>query len=204
MQPVSVDAALLRALLTTETGGDLTLSLGRVLMARVAAEQQGAERGLLSLAGTLIQAELPDNLKAGDELRLQVSELSQSKVVLTLQQDPAALLAQPPPAEPPSVPMPAGGSLRVAERDARRASGGAPNGTHRLSLRYDAPNLGAIDMAFTLTPTGLTLALTVPAGGSHARTRAAADALSRALGDAAQLPVTLTIAPRHEPLEVFA
>jgi hypothetical protein len=210
MQPLAVDAALLRAVLTT----DVQLSTGRELVARVAS--LGAEgRGTLSLAGNLLEAELPSTVSAGDELRLVVREVTPERVVLAIQPDnnppsetnPAQQdnnSAQVPPlAEAPLVPLPAGGSLQVTERDAQ---GGQPgqDRVHTLSLRYDAPNLGPVDMAFTLGSGGLKLALTVPAGSSHDAANDASGELSEALVAATERPATVTITSRHEPIEVFA
>ena len=45
---------------------------------------------MLSLAGMLLEAELPDNVRAGQELRLQVRELTPDKVVLAIQEEPQA------------------------------------------------------------------------------------------------------------------
>lgn len=196
MQPLAVDAALLRAALTPE----LSLSVGRELMVRVASLDRSGH-GTLSLAGMLLEAELPTDVKAGDELRLQVREMSPTRVVLAIQGD-APTPIPPAPVEPPRVPMPTGGSVQVTERDARRRAG--QDGTHTISLRYDAPNLGSLEMTFSLSATGLRLALTVPRGGSHRLTEAAAPELSDALAAASGRPVQITITPRHEPLEVYA
>ncbi len=197
MQPLAVDAALLRAALTPE----LSLSVGRELMVRVAT-LDASGHGTLSLAGMLIEAELPLDVRAGDELRLAVRELTPTRVVLAIQEDAAQPPAIPLLTEPPRIPMPAGGSVRVTERDARGQPG--REGTHTVSLRYDAPSLGAIDMTFTLGATGLLLALTVPLGDAHTLTGAAAPELQDALRAAAERPVQITISPRREPIEVYA
>ncbi len=197
MQPLAVDAALLRAALTPE----LNLSVGRELMVRVAS-LEGSGHGTLSLAGMLLEAELPTDVKAGDELRLQVREMTPTRVVLAIQEYSAPPPVVPVPVEPPRIPIPAGGSVQVTERDARRQ--GDQAGAHTVSLRYDAPSLGAIDMTFTLSATGLRLALTVPRGDSHRRTEGAAPELQDALMAASERPVQITIAPRYEPLEVYA
>lgn len=196
MQPLAVDAALLRAALTPE----LNLSVGRELMVRVASADTSG-RGTLSLAGMLLDAELPTDVKAGDELRLQVREMSPTRIVLAIQEDSTPPIP-PAPVEPARVPMPTGGSLQVTERDARRPAG--QDDTHTLSLRYDTPSLGSVEMTFTLGPSGLRLALTVPRGAPHALTETAAPELSDALTAASGRPVLITITPRHEPLEVYA
>ena len=65
MQPLAVEASLLRAVLST----DVKLTIGRELMVRVAAVTAEG-RGVLSLAGMLLDAELPTTVRAGEELRL--------------------------------------------------------------------------------------------------------------------------------------
>jgi Flagellar hook-length control protein FliK len=197
MQPLAVDATLLRAVLSTE----VELSAGRELMARVAS--LGADgRGTLSLAGNLLEAELPSGVSTGDELRLVVREVTPERVTLAIQPDsnPAQI---PPLVSAPLVPMPAGGSLQVTERDAQGAQQ-VRDGVHTLSLRYDAPDLGPVEMSFTLGAGGLQLALTVAPGSSMDAAQSAAPELSDALVRATELPVTLTITQRREPIEVFA
>ncbi len=107
-------------------------------------------RGTLNLAGIPLEAELPDNVKAGDELRLVVRELTPDKVVLAIQDDAVSRTASAHRwSSAPRVPMPHGGSLQVTDRDAASASC-RQDGTHTLTLRYDAPTFGPIDMTFTL------------------------------------------------------
>ena len=99
----------------------------------------------------LLEAELPSNVRAGEELRLEVRELTPEKVVLAIKDE-----SQPPPAtlvETPRVPLPGGGFLKVAERDA----GGplaAGDRTHTLTLRYDAPTIGSGRHALHAHPGG--------------------------------------------------
>jgi hypothetical protein len=198
MQPLAIDAALLRAVLTP----DLKLTVGRELMARVAVLGENG-RGTLNLAGVPVPAELPANVKAGDELRLVVRELSSDKVVLAIQEDTQQGQAALPLVEAPRVPMPQGGSLQVTERDAGSAQQGQ-DGTHTLTLRYDAATFGPIDMTFTLSSGGLRLALVVPQGSSYAAADGAATGLAERLTDATERPASVTVSPRREPIEVYA
>jgi len=197
VEPLAVNAALLRAVLTPE----LSLSVGRELMVRVASLESPGH-GTLSLAGMLLEAELPPEVKAGDELRLAVRDVSPTRVVLAIQEDSTPPMPVPVPPPETRVPMPAGGSFQVTERDARTTAG--QDGTHTISLRYDAPSLGAVDLTFTLSPTGLQLAITVPRGDPHSLSADAAPELSDALVAASGRPVKITVTPRHEPLEVYA
>ena len=73
MDLLRVEAALLRAQLP-----ELTLRPGMTLPARVM-ERHG-QMGLLLLAGTPLAAQLPDELKAGDRLRLRVEDVGEQIV----------------------------------------------------------------------------------------------------------------------------
>jgi hypothetical protein len=195
MQPLAVDAALLRTVLAT----DVKLTLGRELMVRVASVTAEG-RGVLSLAGMLLDAELPGNVHAGQELRLQVRELTPDKVVLAIKDE-----SQPPPpaaVEVPRVPLPGGGSLKVAERDAG-GSLAAGHQTHTLTLRYDAPNLGAVDLHFTLTAGSLALTVAV-APGAHETAVEQSPRLEATLAEATERAARVTVVARREPVEVFA
>ncbi len=197
MQPLAVDASLLRTVLAE----DVKLSVGRELMARVAAVAAEG-RGTLSLAGVLLEAELPTTVQAGEELRLQVRELTPDKVVLQIRDDTAQ--QQPPaaPVEAPRVPLPGGGFVKVTERDA----GGpltAGDQTHTLSLRYDAPTLGRLDLHFTLSAGALAVSVAV-APGAYETTDEHSGGLQSALASATERPATVTVVARREPLDVFA
>jgi hypothetical protein len=198
MQPLAVDAALLRTVLA----GDIKLTIGRELMVRVAAV--GADgHGVLSLAGMLLEAELPDNVHPGAELRLEVRELTPEKVVLAIQQDPPQ---QPPvaaPVEAPRVPLPGGGFVKVTERDGGRAGSGPGDQPHTLTVRYDAPALGQIDLHFTLSSGALALTVAV-APGAHETADDHAGQLQTTLAAATERPATVTVVARREPVEVFA
>jgi hypothetical protein len=190
----AVDLQLLRALLTPE----LKLAPGRELMARVV-QAQGEQRGQLSIAGNLLEAELPKLLKAGDEVRLVVREVSAEKVVLSLQQ------MSPPVAPPPVMQLPGGGRLRVTDQE--QSSAGSPGGgpdTHTVSIRYEGPALGPIDLRFQLDPSALRLTVTAAAGEPYELAHGAAASLADSLSAALDQTVSVSVAARHDPLEVYA
>jgi hypothetical protein len=195
MQPLAVDASLLRSVLAS----DIKLTIGRELMVRVASVSSEG-RGVLSLAGMLLEAELPENVRAGEELRLQVRELTPDRVVLAIRDDAQQPVAAP--VETPRVPLPGGGFVKVTERDA----GGlfaAGDQTHTLTLRYDAPSLGPVDLHFTLSAGALALTVAV-APGAYETTDEHAGQLQTTLADATERPATVTVIARREPVEVFA
>ncbi len=197
MEPLAVDAALLRTVLAA----DIRLAVGRELMVRVASVTADG-RGVLSLAGILLDAELPANVRAGEELRLQVRALTPEKVILAIRGEAQAV---PPVAvEHERIALPGGGSVRVTERDADRRRGAAgEERTHALRLRYDAPSLGPIDLHLTLSEGALAVTVAV-APGALAPAQDRTEALRSALVAATERPTNVTVVTRREPVEVFA
>lgn len=184
--------ALLRQLGTAE----LRLAPGRVIAARVVDVQPGAKASL-SIAGAIVDATLPAHVKAGEELRLIVAEVTPDKVVLKLDNTGQVPVGLPP------LPLPGGGHLQVTEREARSASGGSA-ASHSVALRYEAPALGPMDLSFTLAPGGLRVAVRVSDGETLARANAAARELQRVLAAKLDAVVTVTASARHDPLDVYA
>ena len=196
MDPIAVDIRLIKAVLGTE----LKIAPGRALMARVITAD-GTGRGSLNIAGTTLEAELPKEVQAGQELRLTVRHVSPDRVELSMS-DPAAATA----AAAATAQLPGGGRLQVTERD---ADPGSPSGVsnpdrHTLALRYDAPSLGPIDLHFDLDPGSLRLIATLSAGDPVERAQDAAGQLQAALSDALGRPVSVEINGRREPLDVYA
>jgi hypothetical protein len=197
MDPVAVDIRLIKAVLGTE----LKIAPGRVLMARVVSAD-GTGRGSLNIAGTTLEAELPEEVQAGQDLRLTVRHVTPDRVELSMS-DPAAALA----AAAQKAALPGGGAVHVSERDAGSSSGGGSgpgDGRHSLSLRYDAPALGPIDLRFDLDPESLRLTATLAAGDPVEQARVTAGDLQATLADALGRPVAVEVKPRREPLDVYA
>src|ERR1700704_5921781 len=132
MDPIAVDIRLIRAVLAPE----LKIVPGRAFMARVVAVDPRG-RGTISIAGIAIDAELPRHVRAGDELRLVVRHASAERVVL-------GLSAQAMVPAPMAVPLPGGGAVRVSEEDEHRRRPPSSPDSDTLTLRYDAPSLGAV------------------------------------------------------------
>jgi hypothetical protein len=183
---------MLRALL----GVELRIAPGRALMARVVTAEAG--RGSLSIAGMMVDAELPKNVRAGEDLRLVVREVSADRVLLGIIDPTASGLPPAPPA-----PLPGGGSVRVSERD-ESASAGASADTHTLALRYDAPALGPVDLRFELDAGSLRVGVSVSPGDSLEAAQTGAEELRAALADALPRTVSVTVTPRREPLNLYA
>ena len=214
VSPLAVDLRALRVLV----GPDIKIVPGRAVMARVVAPQQPGGRGSLSIAGYLLDAELPDNVRAGDDLRLVVKDVSAERVLLSItdphahdqsqqaQVQPVQAQALPDPslaAQP--VPLPGGGAIQVAERDAGGA--GSPRGgeRHDVTLRYHAPALGAVDLRFQMDTGALHVGVTLGPGQPRELGKAGAEGLRQAL--AAAMPgrtVSVTVTSRGEPLDLYA
>jgi hypothetical protein len=253
VQPLAIDLKLLRDVLLPE----VRIAPGRMLAARVVTPQGTAgARGSLSIAGYLLDAELPSDMRAGQELRLMVRDVSAHRVLLQiadLPTDPssaqtpeqaadvsaqelarqtaataqtAAGAAHASPAHagshaaappqhsgleagqlaPPAgqVPLPGGGMLTVTEREAAGGGGARGGERHGLTLRYDAPALGPIELRFALDPATLRLGIQVKAGAPHELAERSADELRAALTAAVGRAVSVTIDPRREPIDVYA
>jgi hypothetical protein len=193
MDLLRVEAALLRAQLP-----ELVLRPGMTLPARVM-ERHG-QIGLLLLAGTPLAAQLPDELKAGDRLRLRVEEVGEQVVLRTVespgtqqQQQPSAHALAP----DIGLPLPGGGraEVRVTEQAAERRSDDEPV---TVALDYDSPALGTLDLRLVQQPgdAGLQVTVGATAGAPEERVRGAAEELRRALADATGLPATVRVVGR--------
>src|SRR4051794_27767198 len=190
MDLLRVEAALLRANLP-----ELVLRPGMTLPARVM-ERHG-QMGLLLLAGTPLSARLPDELKAGDRLRLRVEDVGE-QIVLRTVETPAAQ-QQAAAAPPPEVALPLPNGAQAGLRATEKADGrGGEDEPVSVALDYDSPALGTLDMRLVLQPAGGGLQVTVgaTAGAPEDRVRGAAEELRRAIADATGLPATVRVLGR--------
>lgn len=190
MDLLRVEAALLRAQLP-----ELVLRPGITLPARVM-ERHG-QMGLLLLAGTPLSARLPDELQAGDRLRLRVEDVGEQVVLRTVETPaPAQQAAQAPPPEV-ALPLPGGrrAEVRVTEQAAERRGGDEPV---TVALDYDSPALGTLDLRLVQQPGGAGLQVTVgaAAGPPEELVRGAAEELRSALAEATGLPATVRVVGR--------
>jgi hypothetical protein len=189
----AVDLQLLKALLTPE----LKLAPGREVMARVVRAQAGLTRGALSIAGNVLDAQLPKKLAAGDEVKLVVRDISAGRVVLSLVHE------TPPMAQVAGQPLPGGGRVRVTERE-QSPTGAGEAISHTLAIRYDAPSLGPVDLRFVLDPASLRVTVAVAAGGAFEQASGAAARLGEALSASVERGISVTVTPRHDPVELYA
>ncbi len=190
MHPISLDVALLKLQLP-----ELILRPGMSVVARVASRGEGTA-GAIVLAGVLLKATVPEEVREGDTLRLTVAETSPERIVLKLDstiQDPSAVMAAPAP--PPNLRADADGGREESGEDARERSG--------VSLAYETPALGRLDLRVERGPEGVVATVGVPAGAfalAEARAEKLRTALEAKLGE----PAVVRIAPRREPFDAYA
>jgi hypothetical protein len=186
---VSLQAALLR-----EHFPDLTLRLGATVVARVV-EQQGG-KGMINLGGVLLAAQLPEGVRDGEKLRLQVQEVGQERVVLRL------VDAAPVPV-PVQLPLPDGGRARLRVDDDEPAAAERGQGEF-IALVYDSARLGPMHLRLELTPGAIRARVQARAGEPYELAGEAAEQLRQALAGATGREAIVTVEPRREPLDVYA
>jgi hypothetical protein len=199
--PVSLDLALLKLRLP-----ELVLRPGMSVVARVASRGEGTSASLV-LAGALLKASVPEEVRTGDTLRLTVAETSAERVVLRLESstppappptaapvaDPsAAALAAPPP--PP---------LLRADADGEAAGRGPAPSRPSVSLSYETPALGRLDLRLERGPEGVSVVVGAPAG-SFGLAQERAEALRQALEARLNTQASVRVAPRREPFDAYA
>jgi len=186
-----VDAALLRTELP-----DLVLRPGHSVVARVASRGEGP-LGVLVLAGVPLRASLPDEVKAGETLRLTVSEVSPERVVLRMD---AAALAMAAPA-----PMPAQApTARVGVDEAPRRRRGAGGDEATVALRFETPALGRLDLRVDLTSGTVRATVGAAPGRSFDLAEGGSGALRDALAARTTRQASVQVVPRREPLDLYA
>ncbi|MEA2421714.1 MAG: hypothetical protein QOF55_813 [Thermoleophilaceae bacterium] len=193
---LQLEAALLRRQLP-----DLLLRPGMTLFARVA-ERQG-RHGIIVLAGSPLVAELPDEVQAGDKLRLLVEDTRGERVAMKLiQEQPTA------PSHPPVVglPLPDGTQARLTVEDQDLEGGGRDDDAEHasISIGYESPALGTIGLVLSLAPGGVTVRAELAAGRPFELASDAAETLRERLSAATGRVAEVTVVPRREPLDLYA
>jgi hypothetical protein len=200
MQPIQVDAVLLRGLLP-----DIRLTVGTTLLGRVL--ERHAQHGLLNLAGAVLVAELPEDVEAGQRLRLVVSEVGE-RVVLRVAGEAAAApgAPQPPPAaQGPALPLPLpGDALAQVRIEAEAPEGGPAGSTRAVTVHYDSPALGRIEVRLALGAGGLVAGVGAAAGEPVRLAGAHADELRAALSRAMRTPVDVHVGVRRDRVDLRA
>ena len=193
MQPIVVALALMRG-----AAQEIPLTEGRMLPARVL-ERGPNGMGIIDLSGAVLTAKLPEELEAGDRLRLMVKEATSDQ--LLLQVVPRALspyAAQAP--APAEVPLPGDGRLQVVERD---GGGEGEEGPAAVTLRVELPVLGVVELRVALDASGIAADLALGDGPPLERGEAALPALREAITTATRLPARVSARRRRDPVDVY-
>jgi len=196
MHTLRVEAALLRAMLP-----DLVLREGMQVVASVA--ERAGQKGIIILAGTPLAAQLPDEVKTGDVLRLTVAETSSERIVLRIVDAQQAAQA---PVPTVGVPLADGTSARitVAERDADEARG-AEAEQHEVRLTFASARLGDLDLHVALAGgEALRVNVRARAGAPFELAERHAAALQAAVATATGKPAQVLVSARHDPFETYA
>jgi hypothetical protein len=195
MEPIRVDAVLLRGLLP-----EIKLAVGTTLLGRVL--ERHAQHGLLNLAGAVLVAELPDDVEAGRRLRLAVTEVG-DRVVLRVVGDAPGAPQSPAAAPPPTVPLPLPGDAQAHMRiEAEAPEGGAAGTTRAVTVHYDSPTLGRIEVRLALGSGGLVAGVGAGAGEPVRLAGAHADELRAALARAMRTPVDVHVGVRRDRVDL--
>jgi hypothetical protein len=190
VNPIAVvDAALLRAEMP-----DLVLRVGHSVVARVASRGDGP-LGVLVLAGVPLRASLPDEVKAGETLKLTVAEVTPERVVMRLD-NPAAVPLAPSPAQAPPA--------RVGVDEAPRRRRGAGSDEASVALRFETPALGRLDLRVELTAGTVRATIGAVPGRSFELAEGGSGELRESLAARTARQASVQVVPRREPLDVYA
>jgi hypothetical protein len=189
---LQLEAALLRRQLP-----DLLLRPGMTLFARVA-EREG-RHGIIVLAGSPLVAELPDEVQVGDKLRLLVQDTRGERVAMKLVEEQPVAAPQTPVV---GLPLPDGSSAHLSVEE-READPDDPEHAS-ISITYDSPALGAVGFNLSLSPGNVVVHAELGAGRPFELATEAADELEARLAEATGRAAQVTVAPRREPLDLYA
>jgi hypothetical protein len=191
---LQLEAALLRRQMP-----DLLLRPGMTLFARVA-DRQG-QHGIIVLAGSPLVAQLPDEVQAGDKLRLLVEDTRGERVTMKLVQDqPVA-----PPHNPAiGLPLPDGTQARLTVEEDEYGGGGEDPEHASISIGYESPALGMVGLVLALSPGGVSVRAELAGGVPYELASDGADALRSRLSEATGRVAEVTVVPRREPVDFYA
>jgi hypothetical protein len=205
MDAIQLNAVLLRNLLP-----DLRMTPGSTFVGRIMERHAG--HGLLNLAGTVLLAKLPEGVEEGARLRLAVQEVTPEHVVMRIVQDAGPPAAQPGttqalPQAPSAVavPLPDGTQaqmrLEVIADDEAALAGGADR-VKAVTVHYDSPALGRVDVRLVLGPNGLAAGVGAAAGAPVQLAAQHAEELRAGLSRAMGRPVEVHVGRRTEQARV--
>ena len=199
MQPIAVQLITLQQVMP-----DVTLRLGQSLLARVA-ERHG-DRGILMIAGQPLVATLPENVRAGDVLKLAVRDITAEQVVMQMHEGKeAAQAARQDAQQLVPVPFPGGPPASIIVDDQASGGEGAGEGdVSTVALTYESPALGAMNFRIGMDGSRVVVEVRTAAGAPLEIATAAADALQDCLAYATERAASVTVSPRPGSFNVSA
>ena len=198
MQPIAVQLVTLQQVMP-----DVSLRLGQSLVARVA-ERHG-DRGILMIAGQPIVAQLPEQVRAGDVLKLAVKDVSAEQVIMQLHEGREA--AQAAQQGQPNVPLAFPGqppSNIIVDDQASGGDGAGEGDIAAVALTYDSPALGAMNFRIGMDAKNVVVEVRVGAGAPLDIATAAAGVLRASLAEATERVAQVHVAPRPGSFDVSA
>lgn len=198
MQPIAVQLITLQQVMP-----EVTLRLGQSLLARVAARH--GDRGILMIAGQPLVAQLPENVRAGDVLKLAVKDISAEQVVMQLHEGKEAAAEHPVRSDAAVIPFPGQPPSQIVVDDQASGGDGAGEGdVAAIALTYESPALGPINLRIGMDPSAVAAEVRVGAGAPLELSQAAASVLRDALAASTERAATVTVAPRPGSFDVSA
>jgi hypothetical protein len=198
MQPIAVQLLTMQSLLP-----ETTIRPGQSLVARVA--ERGDHKGILMVAGKPLVAELPENVRAGDVLKLAVTDVSAEKVVMQMQE--SQNVAQHPGTQAPiplAVPFPDGQNAYVEVDDDGSGVAREDGDVAAIALTYQSPALGPINLRIGMDAGSVIAEIRIAAGGPHQLAEITAGALREALQEKTDRIATVNVAARPGSFNVSA
>jgi hypothetical protein len=172
---------------------ELTLRPGASIVGRVLS--RGADHGVLVIAGVPLTAQLPKEIgKAGETLRLNVSEVTPERVTLQLDQVVA------PAGQPPPLPE---DRPRVTVQEPPRKVLVAGEERSTVALSFQSTALGRLDLRLEGGGARVHAGVEAPAGRSYELADAAAARLQAGLHAGTGLEAAVRVTPRREPLDLY-
>ena len=190
MNAVAIDTLLLRTLLP-----DTRLMPGRVLTVRVATNT-ATGKGSISLAGVLVDATLPKDVKAGDKLRLFVREATDQRIVLSPANAAQQAAIAPMHSE----------AQRELDRDPGDDSDEGSDANEldaAIALRWQGRSIGPVDLRFSSTGELLSISVKVSAGATHEAASASAATLQQTITQSIGKPVIVNVLAHPELPNIY-
>jgi hypothetical protein len=186
--------------------GDVALKPGMVVNGRVL-ELFGNGRGFINLAGVKIEAQLPGTVRAGEILRMRVSESADERLSMKIVDQfmpgaspEATVAATEASAQQPLVGfgLPGGATARLLldSDGGDDHDTGSPGGVRSIILRYDSELLGRMDVVVRLDDAQVKATVIAMPGAPLESARRGADELRGKLREAADRPAQVLISGR--------